>query len=166
MGLAAGVPCSAPLGLALGVRRSALNFHELGVIISLYYLKAFGAYFYVSIHHITGMCICWSNSTVKYLKDHVRWIGTAAFPNLLNCFHNFHNSNHFLLDYEPQVYMFILDLSCEYQGFITTVPSKQFFCHYMYHSVLNHLSISQASQYQILHLKSFCIPNSYVLSNY
>lgn len=166
MGLVAGVPCSAPLGLVLGVRRSALNFHELGVIVSLYYLKAFGAYFYVNIHHITRMCVCWFNSTVKYLKDHVRWMGTSAFPNLLNCFHNFHNSNHFLLDYEPQVYMSIQDLFCEYHGFITTVPSKQFFCHYIYHSALNHLSIGQASQYQILHLKSFCIPNSYVLCNY
>lgn len=102
------------------------------------------------------------NSTVCCLGDQGPWTGTTAFHNLLNCFHNF---KHFLLDHEPQVYMSILDLSCEFQSFITVIRSK-LFCHSMPHSELNHLFIGQTLQYEILHLKSFCIPNSCVLNNY
>ena len=102
------------------------------------------------------------NSTVCCLGDQGPWTGTTAFHNLLNCFHNF---KHFLLDHEPQVYMSILDLSCEFQSFITVMCSK-LVCHSMPHSEINHLFIGQTLQYEILHLKSFCIPNSCVLNNY
>lgn len=47
-----------PLGLVLSVRCSPLNFCELGLSKSLYYPKAPGAYFLVSIHRIIGMHVC------------------------------------------------------------------------------------------------------------
>ena len=50
--------CSTPLGLVLSVRCSPLNFCELGLSKSLYYPKAPGAYFLVSIHRIIGMHVC------------------------------------------------------------------------------------------------------------
>lgn len=110
-------------GLMLCAWYSALHLPWTWAKCFSHYLKALCAYFYISIYHNTGICVCWSNY-ISYLEGQVHWTETAVLHKSLNCFHTFHYSKHFLLDYESQIYMFTLCLFCEYQGFITLLLSS------------------------------------------
>lgn len=101
----------------------------------------------------------------KLLGRSVHWTRTAAFNNFLKCSPNFHDFNHFLLDYKSQICTSILDLFYEYQGFLSSLPSKQLFSHYMCHNALDHLFFFlKLRTLNVKYCLNHFVPNSYLLN--